>query len=57
MEDRGSVMKKSGKATGTRGPDGKNIIKGGGAVLLIRRFPDLMVVVAGNSICRLSRLL
>ena len=28
--DWGSVMKKGGRATGTRGPDGKNIIKTGG---------------------------
>ena len=28
--DRGSVMKKGGRATGTRGPDGKNIIKAEG---------------------------
>ena len=28
--DRGSVMRKGGRATGTRGPDRKNIIKTGG---------------------------
>ena len=28
--DRGSVMKKGGRAMGTRGPDGKNIIKAEG---------------------------
>ena len=39
-------MKKGGRATGTRGPDGKNIIKAEGRQ--IRRFPDLMAVVAGK---------
>ena len=42
--------------TGTRGPDGKSIIITG-AVLQIRQSPDSMVVVAGNSICKFSRLL
>ena len=57
--DRGSVMRKGGRDTGTRGPDGKNIIKtgGGGGVLQIWRSPDSMVVVAGNSICKFVRLL
>ena len=60
--DRGSVMRKSDKATGARGPDGEEYHQNGGLVLLIWRFPDgggshLMVGVAGNSICRLFRLL
>ena len=50
-------MRKSDKATGTRGPDGKNIIRAGGGGVLLIWFPDLMVVVAGNNICRLSGLL
>ena len=39
-----------------RDPDGNIGIKTE-AILLTRRFPDLMVGVAGNSTCRSSRLL
>ena len=49
-------MKKNNRSVGMRDPDGKIGIKVG-AVLLIRRFPDLMVEVAGNSTYRSSRLL
>ena len=48
-------MRKNNRSMGTGDPDGKIGIKAG-AVLLIRRFPDLMVGVAGNSIYRSSRL-
>ena len=52
----GSDMKKNNRSVGMRDFDGKNGIKVR-AVQLIRRFPDFMVEVAGNSTYRSSRLL
>ena len=49
-------MRKNNSYMGTRDPDGKIGIKAG-VVLLIWRFPDLMVGVSDNSIYRSSRLL
>ena len=49
-------MRKSDKSTGTRDPDGKNVIKTGGHFTntAVPRFDG---GVASNSTCRFSRLL